>query len=828
MKTKPFTLHLFYVPLMLFLLNLLVSRSAVQSLPSHWLQEHSPLMFIENINQFDKQVRFQVQGRNGTLWLTDEALWLTLLFPDTALSPGVSERHFPDTGSETASSQDAEKTHPLLGVNIQLTFVGADRTPQLEPFDPLTTSINYFNGPDQSHWHTQVPVWGGVRYLGLYPDVDLELHSESGQIIPRLVCYRDCQSALQQVRLRITGADALYLAEGQMVIATPAGEYILPPFTAYMADRTTPITLNLVPDWENHTVTFRAATLSSPLTTTLPNNFAGLVYGTFLGSSSVDNGTAIGVDGLGNAYVTGATYSADFPTTPGTFDPTYNGVSDIFVVKLNETGNALDYATFLGGSLNDIAESIAIDANGGAYITGYTESADFPTTPGAFDTTHNGGYYDTFAVKLNPTGSNLAYATFLGGEQNDEGYGIVVDQTGNTYVAGYTSSGNFPTTPGVFSPAYNGGSLDAFVVKLNPSGSALAYATFLGSSDTDGVRDIITDEAGDVFVTGVTFSTNFPTTPGAYDRTFNGIYDTFVVKFNSAGTALTYGTFLGGSHNDFARSIALDGAGNAYISGETNSVNFPTTPGAFDPTTTGAELDNFVVKLNSAGTALTYGTFLGGSSNEEGSEIAVDEAGHVYIVGQTHSEDFPTTPNAFDISYNGEFDVFMAKFNLAGSGLDYATYLGNAHYDSGLGIDIDERNSAYLTGFTESADFPSTPGAFDPVHNGGISDGFVAKLPLGSPSMQADFSASPTQGTVPLAVNFINLATGNFDACLWDFGDGTIDADCNDPTHLYASGGIYTVALTVSGLEGTVNETKIDYITVEPNQLFLPLMKQSP
>ncbi len=725
MKTKTFTLPLFYVPLMLLFLNFLVSHSAALSLPSPMPQDHSPVMFIENINQFDKQVRFQVQGGNGTLWLTDSALWLTLLSPNPAPSSGVSESHSLYTGPETAVSQDAQNPHPFLGVNIQLTFVGANRTPQLEPFDPLTASINYFNGPNPSHWHTQVPVWGAVRYVGLYPDVDLELQSESGQVVPRLVCYRNCQSALQQVRLHITGADALRLTEGHLVIDTPTGEFILPPFTARMADRTIPITLDLVPHVENHTLVFSASSLPSSLAPPIPNNFAGLVYGTFLGSSSLDNGTAIGVDGLGNAYVTGSTYLADFPTTPGTFDPTHNGASDVFVAKLNETGNTLVYATFLGGSLNDISESIAIDADGSAYITGYTESTDFPTTPGAFSVTHNGGYYDSFAVKLNPTGSGLAYATFLGGEQSDEGYGIALDQTGNTYVAGYTSSSDFPTTPGVFSPVYNGGSLDSFIVKLNPSGNALTYATFLGSSDTDGVRDIVTDEAGNVFVTGVTFSSDFPTTPGAYDRILGGIYDTFAVKFNSSATTLTYGTFLGGSNDDFARSIAIDGAGNAYVSGETNSVNFPTTPGAFDRTTTGTEWDTFVVKLNSAGTALVYGTFLGGSSNDRGSETAVDEAGHVYIVGETHSADFPTTPNAFDTTYNGNFDVFMAKFNLAGSGLDYATYLGTDLNDSGIGIDIDGRNSAYITGFTEWADFPTTPGAFDPVFNGGMTDAFV-------------------------------------------------------------------------------------------------------
>ena len=319
------------------------------------------------------------------------------------------------------------------------------------------------------------------------------------------------------------------------------------------------------------------------------------------GGASEDYGYSIAVDSSGAAYVTGLTRSSDFPATPGAYDTTYNEscgspilpCADAFVAKLNPSGTALVYATFLGGAKIDYGYSIAVDSSGAAYVTGSTYSSDFPPTPGAYDTTHN-GLHDAFVVKLNPSGSTLAYATFLGGDGWEEGSGIAVDASGAAYVTGGTGSPDFPTTSGAYDRTFENG--DAFVVKLNPSGTALVYATFLGGSEVDWGHSIAVDSSGAAYVTGTTNSSDFPTTPGAYDTTHSGVCDAFVVKLKPSGDGLTYATFLGGDNKEWGLDIAIDSSGAAYVTGWTNSSDFPTTPGAYDTTYNG-DHDVFVAKL---------------------------------------------------------------------------------------------------------------------------------------------------------------------------------------------------------------------------------------
>ena len=397
----------------------------------------------------------------------------------------------------------------------------------------------------------------------------------------------------------------------------------------------------------------------------------------------------------------------------------------------------LRYSTYLGGGY-DFGYGIAVDGAGSAYVTGYTLSGDFPTTPGAFDTSYNGVSSDAFAVKLNPAGSGLAYATFLGGSSGEWGYAIAVDGVGSAYVTGYTVSTNFPATAGAFDTSLN--YRDAFAVKLNPAGSGLVYATYLGGIDFEDGYAIAVDVAGSAYVTGYTDSTDFPTTPGAFDTSYGNV-DAFVVKLNPTGSGLIYATFLGGGGYDYGYGIAVDGAGSAYVTGYTQSSDFPTTPGAFDTSYNGS-MDAFVVKLNPAGSGLAYATFLCGGRFDKGYAIAVDGAGSAYVTGHTLSSDFPTTPGAFDTSHNSynREDAFAVKLNPAGSGLVYATFLGGSIEEWGYGIAVDGAGSAYVTGYTRSSDFPTTPGAFDTSHNGGEDDAFAVKLyPAGNGLAYASF-----------------------------------------------------------------------------------------
>jgi hypothetical protein len=415
-------------------------------------------------------------------------------------------------------------------------------------------------------------------------------------------------------------------------------------------------------------------------------------------------------------------------------------LSDIALGYRGSTGLALDGE---GGLLIDTAWGVLRDSPPVSYqeISGErvpVESRYVLTGKG--DAEHRYGFavgagYDPDRALIVDPG--LDYSTFLGGAGGDAGNGIAVDAAGNAYVVGTTQSLDFPTTAGAFdrTPGDTFNGPDAFVSKLNATGSALVYSTYLGGGGFDFGRAIAIDAAGNAYVTGKTQSANFPTTAGAFDRTANfiqtprpqGIDDGFVAKLNAAGSALVYSTYLGGVDNDEPRAIALDAAGNAYVAGETVSADFPVTAGAFDTVRSG-EYDAFVTKLNTAGSALVYSTFLGGLVSENADGLAVDSANQVFLVGSTRSDDFPTTAGAFDTTHNGLFDAYVTKLDATGSALIYSTFLGGADGDFGGDLDIDGEGNAYVVGGTLSPEFPTTPGAFDTIFPSGGSAGFVVKL----------------------------------------------------------------------------------------------------
>jgi hypothetical protein len=380
---------------------------------------------------------------------------------------------------------------------------------------------------------------------------------------------------------------------------------------------------------------------------------SALIYSTYLGGRGGDDGYGIAVDANGNAYVAGYTGSANFPTM-NPFQASLGGTEDAFVTKLNAAGNALVYSTYLGGSDQDAGLGIAVDAAGNAYVTGFTNSTDFPTK-NPFQPSL-GGNYDAFVTKLNTAGNAVVYSTYLGGSGVDGGEGIAADANGNAYITGSTTSTDFPTKNPF--QASSGGSTDAFVTKLDGLGNAAFYSTYLGGSGIDGGQGIAADAAGNAYVTGWTRSTNFPT-KNAFQATFSsGEDDAFVTKLDSVGKTALYSTYLGGSGDDLGYGIAVDAAGNAYVTGETSSTDFP-TKAAFQANL-GGYYNAFMTKLNTGGNALVYSTYLGGSGIDIGYGIAVD-ASSVYVVGQTSSSDFPTK-NAFQATFSGgEDDAFVAK-----------------------------------------------------------------------------------------------------------------------------------------------------------------------
>jgi hypothetical protein len=671
-----------------------------------------PLRFEANHGQTDPQVDFISRGDRHVLFLTPLEAVLAFAPP-----PSRAE------GS---------------GAVLRMRFVGANPEPRVKGLEELPGKTNYFIGNDPALWRANVPTYGKVRYEGLYAGIDLIYYSHRGHLEYDFVVRSGADPSA--IVLGFKGADRLEVTDqGDLVLHTGAGAVRQRKPVMYQevdgVRKEIPGGYVLA---DKHQVRFRVAAYDTRQALVIDPI---LFYSTSLGGSGDDAGLRLAVDAAGNAYVTGSTNSSDFPTTAGAGQTTLASTGDAFVTKLNPTGSGIVYSTYLGGSGQEDGLGIAVDAAGNAYVTGLTDSSDFPTTAAAVQPTF-AGVADAFVTKLDPTGSALVYSTTLGGSGFDRGFGIAVDASGNAYVMGLTNSVDFPTTAGAVQPTLAGGWFDAFVTKLNPTGSALVYSTFHGGDGFDCSFGIAVDAAGSAYVTGLTDSRNFPTTAGAFQTTIGGSSDAFVTKLNPAGSALVYSTYLGGSGQDEGLGIAVDRADSAYVTGRTGSANFPTTVGAFR-TTIGGPGDAFVTKLNPAGSALVYSTAVGGSDFDRGFGIAVDAAGSAYVTGETFSSDFPTTAGAFQTTFAGVEDVFVTKVDPTGSALVYSTYLGGSGYDLGSGIAVDAlpNANAYVAGLTASADFPTTPGAFQATFGGGV-DAFVAKI------TDIVLPASPTIGKV--------------------------------------------------------------------------------
>ncbi len=400
--------------------------------------------------------------------------------------------------------------------------------------------------------------------------------------------------------------------------------------------------------------------------TKLSSRGSTLVYSTYIGGSRDDIGKAIAVDSSGAAYITGQTFSSDFPATTGAFRTTYGGAGDAFIVKLNSAGSSLVYSTFIGGSKSDTGNAIALDSGGNAYITGATYSTDFPTTNPVQTT--NGGDADAFVTEINGNGAALAFSTYLGGSGVDWGNAIAVPPLGDTvYVAGFTKSTDFPTANSIQGtcascPTY----ADAFVTAINPNG-ALRNSTFLGGSSDDKATAIALDPTGNIYVTGFTFSTDLPTTTGAYQTSLpSGTSGAFVAKIAPNLASLVYSTYLHGNVLDFGRAIAVD-TGNVFVAGQTYSTAFPLA----NATQTACALSNcfygtgFVTELNATGSGLVFSTYLGGNHGDQIVSVGLDSSANPYVTGETTSTNFPAV-NAFQGVYGGSYaDAFVSSFSLS-------------------------------------------------------------------------------------------------------------------------------------------------------------------
>ena len=758
-----------------------------------------PLRFEANQGQTDPQVKFLARGRGYTLFLTSTEAVLKLGGGESR----VESREFSAEGrvrqltdkhesQPSAVGSPAPSPQPLGPAVMRMKLVGANPAAEITGLEKLATKSNYFIGSDPTKWRMGVSSYAMVQYQGVYRGVDLVYYGNQGQLEydfvvapgadPRAITLavetgnsklKTGQSAIDNRPPAIARIDA----QGDLIIETGAGDVRLRKPVVYQLhpeSRTpSPGSFNRQSPLDNRqfldgryvlrpagaekrnskSENRRSESLSPRLEVALEIASydprlplvidPALSYSTFLGGSDSDTGYGVAVDPEGNVYVTGSTGSVDFPTA-SPYQASAAGDFDVFVAKLNAAGTALVYSTYLGGSGFDRGTAIAVDSAGNAYVTGMTASNNFPTSSAAFQKTFGDGTCgtvlcsDAFVTKLDPTGATLLYSTYLGGGDADFGQGIAIDAAGNAYVTGSTLSTNFPTAAPL--QAAKAGESDAFLAKLKPDGTGLVYSTYLGGADGDFGQAVAVDSAGNAYLTGYTFSSDFPT-HNPLQSTNAGLADVFVTEVNSAGAALVYSTYLGGSEIDRAYALAVDGSGNAYVTGDTVSSDFPLKD-AFQPVMGSGTCDGvpcpdaFVAKLSSAGSAVAYSTYLGGVELEQGSGIAVDASGKAFVTGLTRSDDFPTLhplQSAFGggtCGANACPDAFVTELDATGSQLVYSTYLGGDKADFGQAIALDTSGNAYVTGSTASHNFPVTAGAIQAARGGGVptGDAFVAKI----------------------------------------------------------------------------------------------------
>jgi Big-like domain-containing protein/beta-propeller repeat-containing protein len=681
-----------------------------------------PLSFEANHGQTDGRVKFLSRTGGYTLFLTGDEAVLTLSAKKTSTNkPKIAgAAHTPPSGM----------TEHKAGGVLRMKLRNANLAAKVTGVDELAGTSNYFIGNDPAKWRTNVPTYAKVKYEGIYSGIDLVYYGNQRQLEYDFIVAAGADP--HRIQFDVRGAKRIRRdSHGDLVLKMGDDEIRWHKPVVYQEKNGTRQEIAArYAITDTNRVGFELAKYDA----SRPLYIDPLIYSTYLGGSYGDQGYGIAVDSAGNAYVTGLTYSSDFPITAGAFQSVCNGGSgcgtygDAFVTKINADGSAMVYSTFLGGSDYDFGQSIAVDSAGNAYVTGLTYSSDFPITAGAFQSVCNGGsgcgtYGDAFVTKINASGSDLMYSTYLGGTALDQGDGIAVDSAGNAYVTGGTQSTDFPTM-NPLQPA-NAGGFDAFVAKLTPTGSALVYSTYLGGSGNDLGFGIAVDSADNAYVTGYTASTNFPTANPLQPSYGGGPSDAFVAKVTPTGSALVYSTYLGGSINDEGFGIAVDSVGNAYVTGYTTSTNFPTV-NPLQPTY-GGDYDAFVSEINAAGSVLVYSTYLGGSSQDYGRSITVDSAGNAYVTGNTNSTNFPTM-NPLQPTYGGgNSDAFVTKLNPSGSSLVYSTYFGGSLADFGFGIAVDSSGYAYVTGDTNSTNFP-TMNPLQPTYGGGNSDAFVSKI----------------------------------------------------------------------------------------------------
>jgi uncharacterized repeat protein (TIGR01451 family) len=657
-----------------------------------------PLHFERNTGRYDQSVKYISRGNGYALFLTQEGAVLRL--SKTTGRPYRQKLNAKLDPAQLGQKMRIQKGRYRREAVLRMKFEGAN--PHAVPKgEGGGGTVNYFTGNTASKWRTSVSTYASVKYQQIYSGVDLEYYGNQKELEYDLIVSPGTDP--KGIGIGFYGSKRLTIEKaGDLSIKILGGEVKL----------RRPIAYQMGEGGERQVVEVRYELRGSGKVGLNVGKYDTsrvlvvdpvLVYSTFFGGSSDaffpgDNAQSIAVDSSGNAYIVGTTFSVDFPVA-NPIQGQLLGGGDAFIAKVNAAGNGLIYSSYLGGTGGDQAYKIVVDASGNSYIGGFTTSTDFPTV-NPFQS-QNHGDNDAFIAKLNAAGNALIYSTYLGGSALEYCFGLAVDISGNAYVTGMTASGDFPTVNSFRSQ--RSGQYDAFVAKLNSAGNALVYSTYLGGSAEDSANAIAVDQFGNAHIVGHAASSDFPTLNPLSSQLHSS--GAFIAKLSATGNALIYSTYLGAADNGTAAfGVAVDVFGNAYVVGETISPSFPVV-NAIQPQLRG-ECDAFVAKLNPNGNALTYATYLGGSGCDIATGITIEKTGSMFVVGRTNSIDFPIA-NPIQPKLRGGFDVFLTKLEAAGNALVYSTYLGGSGDDSPKDVAVDTLGNAYIVGESFSSDFPT-------------------------------------------------------------------------------------------------------------------------
>ncbi len=645
-----------------------------------------PMQFVENNGIADESVRYIALAENGGLGFTDGGVVIT---PD------------PPEGSTTP-------------VSIALRFAGAADA-QPEGADPSDTRVSIFSGSDPSAWKTGLAAYRSIVYSDLYPGINLRYGGDSGVLKSEFYLMPGADPSL--IVMDYSGVDRITLAENGDLLLEAGGVELreLAPVAGQVRDGVpVRVEAGYVMLGEN-----RVGFSLGPY-----DRESGLVidpvlkYGIYLIGTGVADGRAVAVDGEGNTYVAGR--------TTATSRQGGAAQTDAIVVKIDAAGDEAEYITILSGSADDVAQSVAVDGDGTAYLCGTTSSNDFPVN-NAIQPFLSGGS-DAFAVKLDADGSTILYSTYLGGTRDDEGAGIAIDENGSAYVTGTTASEKFPVVS-VFNKTFLSGPDDAFALKLSADGSELVYSTFIGGISSETGSGIAVDDEGNAYLTGETFSPDFPSMNST--RMFEGYSDAFITKINVSGDIFGFSTVIGGESRDYASAIALGADGSSYITGSTHSAAFPVVNPV--KASHSGPIDAFATRIAPDGRSLIFSTYLGGSAVDQGTGIGVSGDGTAFVGGSTYSLDFPLA-NPYQSKWGGgTYDGFVVKLRPAGNSYVYSTYIGGNGRDLVNGLAIDDEGTAYITGSTTSTNFPIVypyPDAFDERGEGGFLAALSEEVPV--------------------------------------------------------------------------------------------------